>query len=84
MRWQQLPLDHALSCLATVHDVVQRIADAAADAERRAHVAVPDVGPAVVMDQLAVVVFDAVAASPSPGAGDGLQARLSALRRALA
>jgi hypothetical protein len=58
-RWQQLPLDHALSCMRVVRPVVQALADAVADAERRPHVAVPDLGPGVVMDQLAVMVHDA-------------------------
>ena len=83
-RWQQLPLDHALSCLSTVHGLVQRLADEAADAERRAHVPVPDLGPAAVMDQLTVVVVDAVAAGLSPGGADDVRVRLRALRRALA
>ena len=83
-RWQQLPLDHALSCLATVRALVQRLADEAADAERRPHVLVPDLGPAAAMDQLTVVVVDAVAAGPSPAAADDVRARLRALRRLLA
>jgi len=43
-----------------VRSVVQALADAVADTENRAHVEVPDLGPRVVMDQLRVMVFDAV------------------------
>ena len=39
----------------------------------------PDLGPAVVPDQLAVLVFDAYRA----GVGAGVRPRLTALRRAL-
>ncbi len=42
-------------------------------------VAVPDLGPAVVVDQLAVLVWDAYAA----GRGDGIPELLTAARRAL-
>ena len=69
-RWQQLPLDHASSCLPGVRDLIEGLAGRA----------VPDLGPAVVMDQLTVLVYDACAA----GEADGLQARLAALRRSLA
>jgi hypothetical protein len=41
---------------------------------------VPDLGPAAVMDQLTVLVYDAC----RDGAGDGLETELAALRRALA
>ena len=58
-RWQQLPLDQALSRMPAVRSVVQRLADVVADAEGRPHVEVPDLGPAVVIDQLRVVVYDA-------------------------
>jgi hypothetical protein len=40
---------------------------------------VPDLGPAVVMDQLTVLVYDACAA----GVGDRLAERLADLRRTL-
>lgn len=61
----------------------QQLADDVADTEGRERVDVPDLGPAVVMDQLTVVVHDATAGA----AGDGphtVSARLSALRLALA
>jgi hypothetical protein len=89
-RWHQLPLDHALARMPVVRALVQALADEVADAEGRPHVPVPDLGPAVVMDQLAVMVFDARAVD-QPGctsthtvAGRHTVAdRLAALRRSL-
>ena len=46
---------------------------------RLAEQPVPDLGPAVVPDQLAVLVCDAYAA----GCGDGIDEHLAELRRAL-
>jgi hypothetical protein len=76
-RWQQLPLDQALSRMPVVRPVVQGLADAVADAERRTPTLVPDLGPSVVMDQLRVMVFDAVRCGLDP-AGE-----LRELRRSL-
>lgn len=50
-RWQQLQLDHALSCMPRVRLLLDDLAGASG--------AVPDLGPAVVMDQLTVLVYDA-------------------------
>ena len=58
-RWQQLPLDRALSRMPVVRPVIQELADAVADVEGRPHVDVPDLGPGVVMDQLTVMIHDA-------------------------
>ncbi len=58
-RWHLLPLDRALVRLPLVRDLVQGLADETADAERRPRVTVPDHGPAVVIDQLRVMVHDA-------------------------
>lgn len=83
-RWQQLPLDHALSRLALVHDLVQRLADEVADVEGRPHEPVPDLGPAVVIDQLRVMAHDrAAAAGDDPVPAAALADRLARLRRAL-
>ena len=65
-RWQQLPVDHALSCMPRVRRLVDDLAGAA----------VPDLGPAVLMDQLTVVVYDAC----ESGGQDDLTARLAQLR----
>lgn len=84
-RWQQLPLDRALESAPGVHALLAEIAGQP----------LPDLGPAVIPDQLAVVVYDAcaddacVVDGPAQEAGtpghDGTQepalaARLAALR----
>lgn len=66
-RWQQLPLDRAAERVAGVHEL---IADLAGEP-------LPDLGPAVVMDQLRVVVFDVCRAEGEPA---DLAQRLAALR----
>jgi hypothetical protein len=73
-RWQQLPLDHALSCAPTVRSLIDDLAAPAGP--------VPDLGPAVLMDQLTVLVYDACAAGG--GVSHDLAARLGELRRELA
>ncbi|MGB8383627.1 MAG: hypothetical protein WCG47_20655 [Dermatophilaceae bacterium] len=78
-RWQQLPRTQALRYAGRVHALVQALADRVAQAQRAPSVDVPDLGPAVVMDQLRVLAYDAAAA----GVGDGLEEALAALRRAL-
>lgn len=79
-RWQQLPLDHALSASPTVRAVVQQLADDTAERTGAPLTQVPDLGPAVLMDQLRVMVFDArQAGMPEPG----LAALLTAARRSL-
>lgn len=79
-RWQQLPLGHALSASPAVLDLVQRIADEVAAARGWPTRPVPHLGPAVLMDQLKVMVFDHAKAGldPSP-----LAERMTALRREL-
>lgn len=76
-RWQQLPLDHALSAVPGVRVVVQELADRVATAQGRPCTQVPDLGPAVLMDQLQVMVYDWQAAGlPAQGeGGPGEQAR---------
>ena len=73
-RWQQLPLDHALSCLPAVRVLLDELAGPAGP--------VPDLGPAVLMDQLTVLVYDACATGSAPS--DDLARRLGDLRRELA
>ena len=75
-RWQQLPLDQALAFSAPVRAVLRRYA-----ALTHPGIPVPDIGPAALMDQLTVLVYDAITAaacSPAEAAAD-----VSALRRAL-
>ncbi|MFX0538121.1 hypothetical protein ACQBAT_03155 [Ornithinimicrobium sp. Y1847] len=57
-RWQQLPLDRALPAVAGVAAVVQQLADAVAAESGMPQLTVPDLGPAVLMDQLRVMVHD--------------------------
>ena len=69
-RWQQLPLDRALSRVPAVRAL---LLDLAGDDAAR----LPDLGPAVVMDQLTVLVHDTCAAG-GPGV-DALPRRLRGL-----
>ena len=79
-RWQQLPLDRVLPAVPEVSALVQTLADETALARGSDPVPVPDLGPAVLMDQLRVMVYDWQAAGLSQ---DDLADRLTALRRSL-
>lgn len=79
-RWRELPLDHALSAFPQVRALVQQLADDTAPATGMPLTAVPDLGPAVVMDQLRVMVHDWRTAGLAEAA---LGQRLTALRRSL-
>ncbi|WP_392469002.1 hypothetical protein ACF3NS_07710 [Arsenicicoccus cauae] len=58
-RWQQLPLDHALRASGPVRALAQALADEVADAEARPRVTLPELGPATLLHQLQVCVYDA-------------------------
>ncbi|QIM21683.1 hypothetical protein G7075_12035 [Phycicoccus sp. HDW14] len=75
-RWSELPLARAEAAAPAVREVVEALA-----ARTAPDTPVPDLGPAALVDQLAVVVWDACAT----GAVDGpaLTEQLTALRRAL-
>lgn len=60
-RWSQLSLDQALSQAGHVRALVQSLADRVAEARGIASSVVPDLGPATLMDQLTVMVYDASA-----------------------
>jgi len=62
-RWRQLPLDRALSYAGRVRALVQSLADGVAKATGVPASVVPDCGPATLMDQLTVLVYDASAAA---------------------
>jgi hypothetical protein len=79
-RWSQLPLDQALSQAGHVRALVQSLADRVAEAKGIASFVVPDLGPAILMDQLTVMVYDASAATLT----STLVADLASLRRELA
>ena len=73
-RWSQLPLDRAQASSGRVRGLVQALADAVAEVAGIPASAVPDCGPATVMDQLTVMVYDTCAA-------DVTSARTSTLAR---
>ncbi len=73
-RWRELPLAAAQAGMPAARALVDALA------ARCGPDPVPDLGPAVVMDQLAVLVWDVYAR----GAGDGIPERLAGLRRSLA
>ena len=75
-RWAQLPLERAEVALPRVRDLLGVLAARTVGASGAT---VPDLGPALVPDQLAVLVWDACAA----GAGDDVTDLLADLRRAL-
>ena len=64
-RWRQLPLDHALLYAGRVRALIQSLADGLAEATGVPVLEVPDCGPATLMDQLAVMVYDTSAADPA-------------------
>jgi len=77
-RWHQLPLGEALWRVPQVRAVVESLAGEA----------VPDLGPAVLMDQLTVMVHDggrdaAVTERAGTEFAEQLAERLAGLRRAL-
>ena len=61
-RWQQLPLDRAQSYSGRVRALVQSLADRVAEVTGIPASLVPDCGPATLMDQLTVLVYDTCAA----------------------
>jgi hypothetical protein len=84
-RWHQLPPAPALSRVPAVRPLVQSLADRVARARGRSGPAaepVPDLGPAAVMDQLSVMVFDLFRADPDADPGAVADA-LAGIRRSL-
>ncbi len=65
--------------MPVVRAMIQQLADLAAEEEGRARIPVPDLGPAVAMDQLAVMVHDGA----SRVGAEAMTDRLVELRRAL-
>jgi hypothetical protein len=84
-RWHQLPLDHALSAVPQVRALVQDVADEVAAVEGLPRQDVPDLGPAVLLDQLRVMVHDHARVGLADDARSVavLAARLTDLRRTL-
>lgn len=81
-RWQQLPLDRALSRMPLARGLVQRLADRVAELRGRPALLVPDLGPAILIEQLRVMVHDVCAADPDADP-TVLADELSGIRRAL-
>jgi len=82
-RWRQLPLDHALSYAGRVRALVQALADDVGQAIGVPASTVPDLGPATLMDQLTVMVYDASTATATPTLTATLAQDLANLRRQL-
>jgi len=80
-RWQQLPLAQALSAAPRVRAFAQSLADEAAARSGMPSTPLPDLGPAVALDQLRVTVWDALVCGV---AKVRLAERLGELRRGLA
>jgi len=74
-RWAQLPVDRAQARMPVLRLLLADLAPRSAPVPAP----VPDLGPAVVVDQVAVLVWDAYAA----GGGDGIPQRLTAARHEL-
>lgn len=79
-RWQQLPLDRALAASGGLRALVQELADEVSAAQGLERAEVPDLGPAVLADQLRVMVYDHRQVGLDE---DALATRLTALRRSL-
>ena len=82
-RWRQLPLDRALSYSGRVRALVQSLADGVAQATGVPASVVSDCGPATLMDQLTVMVYDVNAAATTSGRVSTLAQDLVSLRREL-
>lgn len=81
-RWQQLPLDRALSRAPQVLAVAQSLADEASGCRGRSLASVPDLGPATLMHQLRVTVHDVFESAPDRDPASVLR-RLTGIRRSL-
>jgi hypothetical protein len=77
-RWHQLPLNRALSSSGGVRVLVQSLADEVAEVTGVPVSVVPDCGPATLMDQLTVLVYDACSASATSARTSTLAPTLAA------
>jgi len=76
-RWDQLPLDRALSYSGRVRALVQALADGVVEVAGVPVSVVPDCGPATLMDQLTVVVYDACATAVTAARTSTLESTLT-------
>lgn len=81
-RWHQLPRGRALSRVPGVRELVQSLADEVASCRGEAPAPVPDLGPATLMNQLEVMVFDLFVGQPEMNPVVVTE-RLSGIRRTL-
>jgi hypothetical protein len=82
-RWQAPAESGGGTRGALVFALVQRLADAAADAEQRRHRPVPRLADPVLPDQLRVMADDLVAAAPPPSTLAAAAEAVTATRKAL-
>jgi hypothetical protein len=82
-RWSAVPGSAQPSRAETVHELVQRLADRTADAEKRARRPVPQAGALVLADQLRVMRDDLVAAGPPDEVLKQATADVEAVHRSL-
>ncbi|GGB48317.1 hypothetical protein GCM10011492_44460 [Flexivirga endophytica] len=78
-RWQQLTPDQMSENASLMRDLAQQLADRTRRAQGLEPLAIPDLGDAVLADQLTVMVYDACRAGLDPQALQGL----TELRRTL-
>ncbi len=81
-RWHQLPLGRALSRVPGVRELVQSLADEVARCRGDSPTPVPDLGPATLLNQLEVMVFDLFVSQPETNPV-GVTEQLSGIRRTL-
>jgi hypothetical protein len=81
LRWHQLPLDRAQSYAGRVRRLVQSLADRVAEVAGAPVSVVPDCGPATLMDQLTVMVYDACATAVTTARTSTLESTLTSTLR---
>lgn len=79
-RWVSLPLDRALVVVPQLRARAQSYADEAAAAAGLEPVSLPELGPASVLDQLVVTVYDVCATADAPRL-EGIASELAQVRR---
>lgn len=78
-RWGELPESSATEHASQLREFAQELADATRAAAARDRLAIPDLGPATLLDQLTVMVYDARRA----GLDEQVLRGLTRLRRSL-
>jgi len=78
-RWGELPEAAAAEHAPLVRQLAQQLADATRASAGRAPLGIPDLGPATLLDQLTVMVYDARRA----GLDEQVSRGLTQLRRSL-